>query len=145
MIKQGLVDHGVPAEAILLEEKSCDTLGGAYFLKVDFALARSWRHIIVVTSDDHLERTKYVFHKVFGNGYDIQYACGDRVLSNEEYMDSLGREKRSVQLMDSTWVGPIIPGRHAMVKEVFKKHPGYNPKARISAEEIERRVQTQTV
>lgn len=144
-IKGGLVAHGVPPEVVLLEEKSCDTLGGAYFLKVDFVLPNRWKRILVVTSEDHLERTKYVFHKVFGSGYEIQYVYGRRVLDDRAYAESLEREKRSLRLMDTTWIGPIVPGTHAMVKEVFKLHPGYNTHAKLSAEEIEARVQAQTV
>ncbi len=142
-IRAGLVARGVPADAILLEEKSCDTLGAAYFTKVDYILKNNWKRILVVTSEDHLERTKYVFHKVFGKAYDIQYVYGNRVLQDEEFVQSLEREKKSLQLMDTTWVGPVTPGEHSMVASIFKLHPGYNPRAKVSPEEIEKRVQAQ--
>lgn len=145
MIKNGLLAHGVPESSILLEEKSCDTLGAAYFLKVDYVIKHNWNRILVVTSADHLERTCYVFYKVFGPSYDIHFTYGNRVLSTTEYHSSLEREKKSLQLMESTWVGPVKPGAHTMVQDIFKQHPGYNKKAKVSAQEIEERVQSQQI
>lgn len=146
MIKARLVEHGVPEEAILCEEQSCDTMGAPYFLKVDFVLPRGWQNIIVVTSEDHVQRTEYMFYKVFADSITIQYTWGNRVLTDREFKKSLKREEKSLQLMDSTWIGPMPPGDHEyLVREVFVQHPGYNPDAKIDAEEIERRVQSQQV
>lgn len=145
MIKARLIEWGVPAEAIMLEEQSCDTLGAAYFLKTEFVEKRNWKQIIVVTSLDHKKRTEYIFRKVFGNhGAHIQYLHGEKVLSDTAFEASLEREAKSLQLMDRTWIGPIKSGDHKHVKRVLAQHPGYNPKATVSAEEIELRVQAQT-
>lgn len=146
IIKSRLIEHGVPEEAILCEENSCDTLGAPYFLKVDFVLPRGWKNIIVVTSEDHAERSEYVFYKVFADSIKLQYTWGRRVLTDREYKQSLKREAKSLKLMEDTWVGPMTPGDHDyLAREVFVQHPGYNPSAQIDAEEIERRVQTQQV
>lgn len=146
VIKSRLMEHGVPEQAILCEEKSCDTLGAPYFLKVDFVLPRGWKSIIVVTSEDHAERTRYVFNKVFADSIKLQYTWGRRVLSEREYNQSLEREAKSLKLMEDTWVGPMAAGDHEyLAREVFVLHPGYNPNAKIDAKEIERRVQAQKV
>lgn len=146
MIKARLIEHGVPEEAILCEEQSCDTMGAPYFLKVDFVLPRDWKNVIVVTSEDHAPRTKYMFHKVFANSITLQYAWGNRVLTDREYRKSLKREAKSLHLMESTWIGPMPAGDHDyLARKVFVQHPGYNPDAKIDAEEIERRVQSQQV
>lgn len=146
IIKSRLMEHGVPDGAILCEETSCDTLGAPYFLKVGFVLPRGWKNVIVVTSEDHAERTKYVFNKVFADSITLQYAWGNQVLTDREYKKSLKREAKSLKLMESTWVGPMIPGDHEyLAREIFPQHPGYNPEAQIDAAEIERRVQAQQV
>lgn len=146
IIKSRLIEHGVPEDAILCEETSCDTLGAPYFLKVDFVLPRDWKNVIVVTSEDHLARTEYVFYKVFANSIKLQYAWGNQVLTDAEYKKSLKREAKSLKLMEDTWVGPMLPGDHEyLAREIFVQHPGYNPNAQIDAEEIERRVQSQQV
>lgn len=146
IIKARLIEHDVPEEAILCEEQSCDTMGAPYFLKVDFAMPRAWQNIIVVTSEDHARRTEYMFHKVFADSIALQYTWGNRVLTDREYKKSLEREAKSLQLMESTWIGPMAPGDHEyLAREVFVQHPGYNPSAIIDASEIERRVQSQRV
>lgn len=146
IIKSRLIEYGVPEEAILCEEKSCDTLGAPYFLKVDFVLPRGWKNVIVVTSEDHAERTKYVFGKVFADSVRLQYTWGNRVLTDREFKKSRKREAKSLKLMQDTWVGPMVPGDHEYLpREIFPQHPGYNPDAQIDAAEIERRVQVQQV
>lgn len=145
MIKARLVEWGVPDDAVLLEEQSCDTLGAAYFLKTEFIKHYGWKRIIVVTSLDHKQRTEYIFHKVFADSIKIQYVHGERVLSDEIFEASLEREAKSLQLMESTWIGPITPGDHHHIKRVLAMHPGYNPQASLTAQEIEQRVQAQTV
>lgn len=145
MIKSRLIEWGVPHDAIELEEKSCDTLGAAYFLRKDFVEPLGWKNVIVVCSLDHQERTKYVFHKVFGDSIKLQYTWGKKVLNDRDFEASLEREAKSLQLMESTWIGPIRPGDHSHVEKVLAMHPGYNPDASITAEEIERRVQSQTI
>lgn len=144
IIKARLIEHGVPEDAILCEEASCDTMGAPYFLKVNFVLPQGWKNIIVVTSEDHAPRTKYMFHKVFADDITLQYTWGNRVLTEHEYRKSLKREAKSLHLMESTWIGPMTPGDHEyLAREIFVQHPGYNPNATIDAEEIERRVQSQ--
>jgi uncharacterized SAM-binding protein YcdF (DUF218 family) len=145
IIKARLVEHGVPENAILCEEQSCDTLGAPYFLKTDFVQPRGWQNVIVITSEDHVKRTEYVFHKVFGDSLELQYTWGKRVLSDRQYKASLEREAKSLKLMEDTWVGPVTPGDHAHFEKIFAQHPGYNPNATIDAAEIERRVQSQQV
>lgn len=145
MIKEQLVDRGVPEGRILCEEKSCDTLGAAYYLKIDYVLPRHWRGLIVVTSLDHLSRTQYVFDKVFGSSIKIQYVYGEQVLNDFEMIASVDREARSLKLMQTTWLGPIRSGDHKSIAKVLELHPGYNSAAKMSAEEIERLVQSQAL
>lgn len=145
MIQARLIEWGVPATAIMLEEESCDTLGAAYFLKTKFVAKLNWNRVIVVTSLDHKQRTQYIFHKVFGDTLLIQYVHGRRVLSDAVFEASLEREAKSLQLMENTWIGPIIPGDHDHVKRILTMHPGYNPTVTLTAEEIESRVQGQAL
>lgn len=144
-IKARLIEWGIPPNAILCEEQSCDTLGAAYFLRTMFVEPRGWKKIIIVTSLDHYERTKYVFHKVFGDCIELQYAWGNQVFSDQEFESSLEREAKSLQLMERTWVGPIAVGDYHHVRKVLDKHPFYNSKTLLTAEEIERRIQSQDV
>ncbi|MFH1212445.1 MAG: YdcF family protein, partial [Candidatus Woesearchaeota archaeon] len=78
------VSLGVKKDDIILEADSKDTLGEAYFLKVKFLEPRRWFDIAVVTSEFHLQRTRYLFNKVLGKNFDIEFVGCDSRLSKEE-------------------------------------------------------------
>lgn len=145
IIKARLMEWGIPDSAIACEEKSCDTLGAAYFLKIDFAIPRKWRKIIVVTSLDHLEKTEYVFTKVFGEDCCLEFSCGNRVLSDDVYEQTLEREHKVIKLMQETWLGPVNPGDHEHIAKVLDKHPGYNQNAELSVGKMTERIARQTL
>jgi uncharacterized SAM-binding protein YcdF (DUF218 family) len=46
-----------------------DTLGNAYFTKVDVLDPDGWRRVALVTSDTHAERAAWIFRKLLGPGY----------------------------------------------------------------------------
>lgn len=56
---------GVPAEMILKESSSFDTLGNAYFCLCDHAVPLRWRRPLVVTSEFHMPRSRAAFEGVF--------------------------------------------------------------------------------
>ena len=60
-----LLQHGIPAERILIEACSWDTIGNAYFSRVVHAEPRQLRRLLVVTSDWHLPRTKLAFDWIY--------------------------------------------------------------------------------
>jgi uncharacterized SAM-binding protein YcdF (DUF218 family) len=64
---------GVSPSAILKEEQSNTTLKNAYFVKKLFLQPNQWRRLVVVTSDFHLPRTKYIFSTLLGAEYQIAY------------------------------------------------------------------------
>lgn len=55
----------VPADRLLKETASYDTLGNAYFSAVIHAWPLRWRKIGVVTSAFHMPRTRAAFTRVF--------------------------------------------------------------------------------
>jgi len=69
--------NDVPASAIFLEESSKFTLANAYYTKVNVLRPRMWKSIIVVTSEFHVPRTKYIFDKVLGRVYCSLCGCAE--------------------------------------------------------------------
>jgi hypothetical protein len=61
-----LIDAGVPANQILTETHSSDTIGNAFFSRVLHADPRELRRLLVITSDFHVERTRMAFDWVYG-------------------------------------------------------------------------------
>jgi len=83
---------GVPSTALLEETRSMDTLGNAYFTKVDVCRPHGWRHLLIVASDEHMERVRSIFTKVFGRGYALQFVESDRVLDVDAHRRAQANE-----------------------------------------------------
>lgn len=64
--------HGVDKNDIIKEECSRDTIGNAFFSK-EIIDIKKWKDIIVVTSDFHIARAKYIFNKIFSGNYRIKF------------------------------------------------------------------------
>jgi hypothetical protein len=61
-----LMERGIPAERILTETQSYDTIGNAFFSRVIHAEPRQMRRMLVIASDFHLARVEAVFRWIYG-------------------------------------------------------------------------------
>jgi len=135
-MKAYAVSLGVPEAAIIEETRSKDTLGNAYFSKTDFCEPSGWRNIVVVTSDDHLERSKYIFTKVFGPDYDVKYEVSERVIPEEQYAKERKHEINSMAILKQ-WLGGFADGDDAAIWLLLStKHPAYTTNPEVSREEL---------
>jgi uncharacterized SAM-binding protein YcdF (DUF218 family) len=65
LIQRDLVSDGVPAKAIVaFPERATHTVTEALALR-EFCRGRRWRRVLVVTSNYHTRRARYVFRKLF--------------------------------------------------------------------------------
>ncbi len=62
---------GVPAGAVLVETHSVNTIGNAYWAKVETLLPRGWRRVAVVSTEGHAELGAWLFGRVCGPGYAV--------------------------------------------------------------------------
>lgn len=60
-----LLKNGVPADSILKDTASMDTIGNAYFSLTMHAIPREWKNVLVVTSKFHMGRTRAAFEWVW--------------------------------------------------------------------------------
>ena len=72
-MKKVLLNLNVPDKDIIKEELSKDTIGNAYFSKVKIIKPYNFKTILVVCSDFHLKRAQFLFQKIFGNEYSIDF------------------------------------------------------------------------
>lgn len=61
-----VLNRGVPAQRILIETSSWDTIGNAFFSLVIHVLPRKFRNLAVITSEFHMTRTRAVFEWIYG-------------------------------------------------------------------------------
>jgi uncharacterized SAM-binding protein YcdF (DUF218 family) len=91
-----LIKNGVSKKQIILEKKSKDTVGNAYFVKKIF-LKKNEKKGIIITSNFHLERVKYVFEKIFGKDYQLDFIGVKEDLPKEKEKEVLERQKKILE------------------------------------------------
>lgn len=77
---------GVPADSVVLVENGKDTIGEA-FASREIAKGKGVKSLLVVTSDKHMERSLFIFRRIFGLDFQIDGSdvpCGDLLNSDEE-------------------------------------------------------------
>ena len=84
IMKNHAVHLGVPADAILLEEKSTTTYENAKY-SLDIMTGQGYKSAIVVTSPYHTRRTKIIFEHLFdGKGIDLAICSFEPDTSNDK-------------------------------------------------------------
>lgn len=127
---------GIPTGDVIAEVTSKDTVGNAYFTKVDILEKNNWKNVTVVTSEFHIPRTKFIFDTVLGPDWDIEYVPSEDGLSKEERKAVKSKEEKTVQVLKNT-ILDIEPGNNEQIKNLlFTKHPGYSKNPEISFEKL---------
>src|SRR5579864_3031553 len=67
-----LGEHPSLIDKVWVETHSRDTVGDAYFTKVNLAVPRCWKKIVVVTSMYHVPRTSEIFRFVYGPDFRVE-------------------------------------------------------------------------
>lgn len=135
-MKEYAISLGVLEEKILLEESSKDTTGNAYFTKINFLKPKNWKNIIVITSDYHFKKAKYIFQKVLGPEYEMDFIETQGKLSRPEFEKKIQREQKVLSLLKQ-WMSQIKDGDDTEIKNLlYTKHPGYAEKPEISKEQL---------
>ncbi len=88
-----LIEHGVLRSDVLLEEESQDTISNAYFLKKNIFMPRNETKAIIITSHFHLKRVEFVFRKVFGKSYHLQFVATLDILPANQMEPILSRQR----------------------------------------------------
>lgn len=126
-MKEYAVALGIPADSILLEEESKDTLGNAYFTKVNFLEKNNWKKVVIVTSDFHFERTKYIFNLVLGHDYSIDYVLSETGVLQEKQIELVEQEKKTIQALKEIIGTSVRTGDTKAIQNILlTKHPGYS-------------------
>lgn len=119
---------GIRSQAILQESVSKDTMSGAYYVKTDFALPRHWKTLTIVASEEHIERTEYIFRRIFGPEFNLQFMTSPIMLEGRPLRRMLERERRAM-CRARRLLEPIKTGDHAAVFEeaLLPYVPGIGP------------------
>lgn len=139
VMKKYAVSLGVPAENILIEDESKDTLGNAYFTKVRILEPHNWYNCFLVTSDYHIDRTRSLFDFVLGPKYSIEFIGTDSSSLPDEKVEKMRvQEKKTTKVFREIIGDNIIKGdTNAIGEMLLLKHPGYSKNPEYSYERLE--------
>jgi len=74
LMQRDLTDRGVPASAIeIYRHHASDTIEEAQTLR-SLVVQKKWRHVVIVTSNYHTRRARYIFQKIFPAGVQVDVA-----------------------------------------------------------------------
>ncbi|MBU3905284.1 MAG: YdcF family protein [Nanoarchaeota archaeon] len=135
-MKKYAIEHDIPEDKLLLEDQSKDTIGNAYFTKIKYLKPRNWNKLVIVTSDFHLKRTEYVFNKILGADYQIEYIGVDSHLSEQEMVKMNLVEDKVISFLKN-YVDLIDPKDDEKTKQLlYSEHPAYAKNPKITREDI---------
>jgi vancomycin permeability regulator SanA len=117
-MKNYAVKQGVNAESIIEEDVDLDTVGNLLFSKIGVVDPRGWKCVLVITHNYHGPRVKEIAHKVFGDGYSLDYS-----LVNSGGLED---EDTSMELFRETFSGIENGDSNTILERLFGKHGIYN-------------------
>lgn len=126
----------LPKEKIILEEKSKETIGNIYFTKVNILEPKKLYKLVVVTSDFHMPRTKYIFKKVLGIKYKLFFVDAPSDLSRKVLKKKQITELILLRLF-KRWTNKMNIGDEKFIKKfLYTKHPAYSRHPKITKEQL---------
>jgi uncharacterized SAM-binding protein YcdF (DUF218 family) len=70
-----LLERGVPKDKIEAFPQDADNTREEAMALAQFAARKKWRSVIVVTSNYHTRRARYIFHRIFPSTVRVRIAC----------------------------------------------------------------------
>ena len=114
----------VDSDSIMTELNSRDTVGDAFFTKVNFAKPLAWKHICVVTSNYHLKRTEEIFNFIYGLDFTIDFYGAEMTYEKTKILEELS----SLQAFRETFSNVKQGDDEEIYVRLTEKHPFYNGK-----------------
>ena len=106
-----LLASGIPKEKIILEKRSKDTIGNAYYVKKYIVLPRKEKDLIIITSPFHLKRVEFVFKKIFGPSYKLSFLSGIESLPKNQ-KEKIIEHQKEVLAETKLLLAPMKDGDH---------------------------------
>ena len=105
-MKEYAISIGIPSKIIFLEDKSKETIGNIYLVKDNLLEKNNWKDILIITSDFHLKRTKYIVKRVLGKEYRVEFIGVPSNLTKKQLVKRNKMEKKFLTI-DKLWLNFI--------------------------------------
>ena len=114
----------IEKNTILTESNSRDTVGDAFFTKINFSEPMAWNKITVVTSNYHVERAREIFEFIYGDSFILE-VYGAEVVHDET---TIANEVSSLNSFRRTFQGIEKANNSQILDCLRESHPFYNGK-----------------
>ena len=114
----------IPPKKILVEINSRDTVGDAFFVKINYVERKKFKNLLVLTSNYHISRTSKIFNFIYGDKYNIEVKGVDGFKNYEK----ICHEKKSYDNFIETFKDISRGNTNDIYKRLKKSHPYYNGK-----------------
>ena len=102
LIEHDLVERGVPKNAIIRFPQDADSTREEAELVSKLAVDHHWKSLVIVTSNYHTRRARYIYRKVLPNGIAVRVAsAGDGDFDPEQWWT----KRKSIKLLALELVG----------------------------------------
>jgi len=88
------IEKGISKKVILKDTKSLDTIGNAYFTKVLIDKYKLGKTFLIVTSDYHLKRARWLFTEIFDGKYRLFFKGINPELAVKRYRFKTQRDPK---------------------------------------------------
>jgi len=130
-MRQYVLKQNVKDIDIIKDEKSKDTIGNAYFIKNFILKPCNFKKLVVISSDFHLVRMKYVFKKTLGRNYKIKFLSSRSLDISLILYKVTGLEQKLFDLT-KLFFGDVKEGDDMTIRnKLFSFHPEYANKEQI--------------
>lgn len=116
---------GIPATVLHKEENSQNTAGNAFYSATNFLIPNNWNKVVVVTSDFHLPRTKYIFDTFLGHEYSIRYESAPTDFSVKKWLKWKLSEKIMLS-MTKKRLGKLQAGNYQQLLQLYGFKPRFS-------------------
>lgn len=119
------VKNGISKKVIWIENKSLDTIGNAYFTKSLIEENNLGKSFIIITSDYHIKRTKWLFNKLFGSKYKLIFKGVNSGLSLKKHRMKTLRDYKILKYTQQLFIDNKIKSDKSIKMFLISNHPFY--------------------
>jgi uncharacterized SAM-binding protein YcdF (DUF218 family) len=127
VMKHYITRNRFTSKLVYIEDKSRDTIGNAYYSKQIIKKHLRWKNILVVTTTGHILRSRWIFKKIFGKKYIIEYLGVPS--HHSSFKKNPGRKKYEDYIIRTyeKMLRPIENGNDRLILKALRSgHPAYS-------------------
>ena len=105
LMEHDLIERGVPKDRIIRAPHDADSTREEAEALLRFARTKKWHALIVVTSNYHTRRARYIFRKIFPEGVEI-YVASAR--DGDFDPDQWWMKRKSIKELTREWLAMVV-------------------------------------